>query len=263
MNSLSERVRGIETPAVLIELEKLERNLRSMQRLADTNGVALRPHAKTHKSIKIASRQLSLGACGLTVATLDEAILFARHGKANSITISRPIVSSQKLDRLFAELAGLDVDLRLVVDSDAGIETASKAAKAAHAEVGTFIKIDVGLHRCGVDPHSARALELARWIVAAPALDFRGLLSHAGQAYAATSQAEVTQIAETERHIMLGQRDQLVEAGIEAVEISVGSTPTVLAAASFEGARAGKVYRKGPWGMGYYKKYRGDTKKDT
>ena len=70
MNDLSGRVRGLETPAVLIELEKLERNLRSMQHLADTNGVALRPHVKTHKSIKIASNQLSLGACGLTVATV-------------------------------------------------------------------------------------------------------------------------------------------------------------------------------------------------
>jgi len=235
MTDVTARIQGVETPATLIELEKLEANLKSMQRLADTNGVALRPHAKTHKSIEIGARQIALGACGLTVATIDEAIVFAREGKVGSITISRPIVSQQKFERLFAELRIVEVDLRIVVDSDRGIAAVSAAADKVGRQVGLFIKVDVGLHRCGVDPHSSQALELARQIERAPHLEFRGLLSHAGQAYAVTTRAEAGEIAEQERLTMLQVRDQLVSGGIAVAEISVGSTPTVLAATSFEG----------------------------
>ena len=235
MTDVNALTQGIETPATLIELHKLEANLTSMQRLAEANGVVLRPHAKTHKSIEIGSRQLALGASGLTVATIDEAVVFARDAKAGSITISRPIVSETKLDRLFAELGGADVDLRLVVDSQNGVAAASEAAARASTQPGVFIKVDVGLHRCGVDPRGSQALDLARQIDSAPDLEFRGLLSHAGQVYAVTSRAEATAIAEQERVLMLQVRDQLVSAGIAVAEVSVGSTPTVLAAESFEG----------------------------
>ena len=140
MTDVNALTQGIETPATLIELHKLEANLTSMQRLAEANGVVLRPHAKTHKSIEIGSRQLALGASGLTVATIDEAVVFARDAKAGSITISRPIVSETKLDRLFAELGGADVDLRLVVDSQNGVAAASEAAARASTQPGVFIK---------------------------------------------------------------------------------------------------------------------------
>ena len=235
MTDVNALTQGVETPATLIELPKLEANLTSMQRLADANGVALRPHAKTHKSIEIGSRQLALGASGLTVATIDEAVVFARDAKAGSITISRPIVSETKLDRLFAELGDADVDLRIVVDSEDGVAAADAAAARASRRPGLFIKVDVGLHRCGVDPHSSRTLDLARQIDSAANLEFRGILSHAGQVYAVTSRAEATAIAEQERVLMLQVRDQLNTAGIAVAEVSVGSTPTVLAAESFEG----------------------------
>ena len=183
-------VESLETPAVLLDRAQLERNLAAMQELADAQGVDLRPHAKTHKSVEIARRQIALGASGLTVATVGEARAFFQAG-IESITISRPL--------------------------------------------GVFIKVDVGLHRCGVDPLGGEALELARQVVAAPNLAFRGILSHAGQVYAVEERQAAVEIAEAERTTMMEVRDELVTAGIEVAEVSVGATPTVLAAASFEG----------------------------
>lgn len=223
----------IETPAVLIDRAKLEANLLGMQQLAQQHGLALRPHAKTHKSVEIGRRQIELGASGLTVATIDEALVFGNHGIA-SMTISRPIVSPEKLQRLFAGLSP-DIDLCVVVDSALGVEVVSGQAFVSGRAVGVFIKVDVGLGRCGVDPEGAGALELARLIDGDTNLEFRGILSHAGQAYAAGSPDEAADIAETERCIMLAVRDQLVQAGISVRGVSVGSTPTVLAARSFEG----------------------------
>ncbi len=221
---------SIETPAVLLDLAKLAENLQSMQQLADQHGVVLRPHAKTHKSIEIARRQLALGAVGLTVATVGEALVF-QNGGVRSITISRPMVSPASFDRLIQAPAARDTDLRITVDSQRGVEIA--AAKAADLRLGVFIKVDVGLHRCGVDPDGPAAIELAQQIVAAPNLDFCGILSHAGQGYAAQSRQEAGEIAEAERKTMLQVRDRLVERGIAVAEVSVGATPTVLATTDF------------------------------
>ena len=215
-----------ETPAVLLDRAQLERNLAAMQELADAQGVDLRPHAKTHKSVEIARRQIALGASGLTVATVGEARAFFQAG-IDSITISRPLVSG--LERLAPMAQG--VELRIVVDSPRGVEVAAASGLA----LGVFIKVDVGLHRCGVDPQGGEALELARQVVAAPNLAFRGILSHAGQVYAVEERQAAAEIAEAERMTMMEVRDELVTAGIEVAEVSVGATPTVLAAVSFEG----------------------------
>lgn len=162
------QISAIEAPAVLLDLAKLESNLSSMQQLADRHGVALRPHAKTHKSVEIAKRQLALGATGLTVATVGEALVFIRSG-IRSITISRPMVRPSDFARLWAEPATAGADLRVVVDSARRVEVAAEQAAVGGRRLGVFIKIDVGLHRCGVDPDSAAPLQLARQIEAAPA----------------------------------------------------------------------------------------------
>ena len=228
------KMADIATPAVLIDRAKLERNLSSMQQLADRHDVALRPHAKTHKSIEIARRQLALGATGLTVATVGEALVFLKSG-VESITISRPMVVPGDFARLWAEPAAAGADLRVVVDSVCGVEVAAGQAASAARTLGVFIKIDVGLHRCGVDPESAVPIDLAQQIEAAESLYFCGILSHAGQVYAVEDRQVAVQIAEAERTTILAVRDTLIDAGIAVREVSVGSTPTILAAESFEG----------------------------
>jgi D-serine deaminase-like pyridoxal phosphate-dependent protein len=224
----------MDTPAVLLDLGQLESNLEGMQRLADRHGVALRPHAKTHKSIEIGRRQVALGAVGLTVATVDEALVFLKGG-CDSITISRPLVSLNAYQRLFAEESARTARLSVVVDSEVGVDTAAECAVEAACTLGVFIKIDVGLRRCGVEPSSAAPLELGRRIGQRQGLEFRGILSHAGQVYAVASPAKATAIAEQERQLMLGVRDTLIAEGVPVAEVSVGSTPTVLAATGMEG----------------------------
>lgn len=225
---------AIATPAVLLDLAKLEANLLSMQQLAERHGVALRPHAKTHKSLEIARRQMALGAVGLTVATIAEALVFIKDG-IKSITISRPLVTPGGFDRLFAEQAVAGADLRIVVDSPEGVQVAAAKAAEANIRLDVLIKIDVGLHRCGVDPDTIAAIELATQLVSASHLDFCGILSHAGQVYAVEAREVAVEIAEAERTTMLRVRDELVAAGIAVSEVSVGATPTVLAAESFAG----------------------------
>jgi len=151
-------LQDMETPAVLIDAAQLTTNLESMQRLADENGVALRPHAKTHKSVEIGRRQLALGATGLTVATVEEALVFLANG-FKSITVSRPIVSGSALQRLVDAGGQTDAELRVVVDSEEGVRVAAQQADNVAMTLGAFVKIDVGLNRCGVDPESIPAAE--------------------------------------------------------------------------------------------------------
>jgi D-serine deaminase-like pyridoxal phosphate-dependent protein len=225
---------SIETPAVLVDEAKLEANLLAMQQKADANGVSLRPHVKTHKSLEIGRRQLAHGATGLTVASVDEALVFLS-GDVASITIARPVVDVRKFQRLFSHPAAKHADLSIVVDSEQGCEAVSVAAKASGLIVGLLLKIDVGLHRCGLLPSDLRLGGLVQRIVEDPKLEFRGLLSHAGHAYAAQSSTEAAAIAEEERTAILGARDALEAVGIDVPVVSVGATPTVLACNDFSG----------------------------
>ncbi len=223
----------IETPAVILDQAKLDANLNAMQQLADQHRVQLRPHVKTHKSLEIGRRQIALGASGITVATVDEACVFLAGG-FKSITIARPVISPKKLTRLFSSAASGE-EIRIVVDSQAGYEVISAGCSAASGPVGILIKIDVGLHRCGLQEDDRELIPLAKRIHEASDLDFRGILSHAGHAYAAQSREAVGGIAEQERQLMLKVRETLMGQGIPVPEISVGATPAVLGAGSFEG----------------------------
>ena len=224
----------VETPAVLLDEGKLTANIRSMQRLADQNGVALRPHAKTHKSLEIGRRQIDQGASGVTVATVDEALVFLEGG-FTSITVARPVVSPSKWDRLLSARKVHNAEIRVVTDSEEGVQVAGERAKAHNQGVGLFLKIDVGLHRCGLLPGDGRIPMLAGMIHDHGYLDFRGILSHAGHVYGSKSMAEAAGIAEGERRAMVHVRDALLADGIPVPEVSAGATPAVLATGSFEG----------------------------
>ena len=224
----------VETPAVLLDEARLMANLRAMQELADRHGVAMRPHAKTHKSLEIGRRQVELGASGITVATVDEALVFLGGG-FRSITVARPVVSPSKWDRLLTAMKGRGTEVRVVTDSQEGIRVAGERAAAHGQTIGMFLKIDVGLHRCGLPPEDPRIGELAGMIHDHADLDFRGILSHAGHVYASTSKSDAAGVAEDERRAMTAVRDALLAHGLPVPEVSVGATPAVLATESFDG----------------------------
>ena len=224
----------IETPAVIVDHARLLRNIQWAQELAATHGVQIRPHVKTHKCVEIAQLQLARGAVGLTTSKAEEALVFIEN-RIHSITVAYPLVDQRKLDPLLGAAKRAGTDLRLVVDSSLGVQRLSESAERLGTQVAVFIEIDIGLQRCGVAADGPRLLELAQAIHRAGKLRLIGLLSHAGHAYGAATAAEVKSIAADECEIMNQARTRLESAGFDIREVSIGSTPTVLASETYDG----------------------------
>jgi D-serine deaminase-like pyridoxal phosphate-dependent protein len=224
----------IETPSVLVDQAKLLENIAWGQRTAAANGVRLRPHIKTHKSLQIARLQIEAGAVGVTAAKADEAEGFL-NGGIKSVTVAYPLVVPNKVERLLAAAAKHQAEVRLMVDSPEGVEVLARAAARQGCRVGVFLKIDVGLHRCGLQETDPGLLLLVESIQRARSLKFLGLLSHAGHAYGATDAIQVRTLAEEECALLSRVRSRLERVGQKVAEVSVGATPTFLASRSYQG----------------------------
>jgi D-serine deaminase-like pyridoxal phosphate-dependent protein len=177
-------VEAIATPALVIDLDALERNIRRLAEFARQHHLRLRPHAKTHKSVAIARLQVDAGAVGVCVQKLDEAQALA-DGGVGDIFISNEIVDPHKLARL-AQLAQR-VRLAVAVDSPLGVQRLAEALRAAGSRADVFVEIDVGQGRCGVAPAAAGAL--AQQVVA-HGLPFAGLQAYHGRAQHLRTAAE-------------------------------------------------------------------------
>jgi D-serine deaminase-like pyridoxal phosphate-dependent protein len=217
----------LETPALLLHLDVVERNVQHMSERARKLGVALRPHAKTHKCVEVARLQLEHGARGLTVSTLVEADVFARAG-FNDLTWAFPIDPSHiPHARRLAEATS--ATLRVAVDDE------RTACALAGSGLHVWLKVDSGLHRAGVDPASPYALQVAAELGEERGLVFDGILTHSGHAYRTTSKTEAARVAEEERSVMVGFAERLRDAGVPVREVSVGSTPAMAAAQDLAG----------------------------
>jgi D-serine deaminase-like pyridoxal phosphate-dependent protein len=212
-------IADLPTPAVLIETSRLTRNLSRMQAMANAHGLRLRPHAKTHKSTAIAALQVQRGAVGICCAKLGEAEVFADAGILD-IRLPYPL-NPVNADRVFA--LAERVTLSFIVDDPAIAQAWSDLAIARGRRLEVLVKVDVGFHRCGIDPDAASAPGTVRAIAAMEGLIFRGLLSHAGHGYEAKSEREVRDIAVREAEML---RDLAAAAQVRCDEISVGATPT-------------------------------------
>lgn len=212
----------VPTPRVVIDRARVRANIAAMQARARAAGVRLRPHAKTHKLPAIAKWQIDAGAGGITCAKVGEAEVFAAAG-VTDIRLAYPVNPSNAA-RLIALMDR--AKLSIVVDDLSVAEAWSAAMIAARRKLDVLVKVDVGFHRCGIDPESPRAGLVVRDIAALAGLVFRGLLAHAGHAYGARSAEELETIAETECAILRGLTTQVTGQGVEVREISVGSTPT-------------------------------------
>jgi D-serine deaminase-like pyridoxal phosphate-dependent protein len=169
-------VDAIDTPALVVDLDAMERNLARMADFAKSRGVTLRPHAKMHKSAVIAAMQLRAGAVGVCVQKTGEAEAMA-DGGIGDIYLSNEIIAPAKLARVAA--LAKRVRLAIAVDSTLGIERLAAALKAAGSQLDVFVEIDVGQGRCGVAPAAAGAL--AQQVIA-HGLRFAGLQAYQGRA---------------------------------------------------------------------------------
>jgi len=216
----------VETPALLLYRDVMERNLTHMADRTRRLGVSLRPHIKTHKCLELGRRQVAHGAQGITVSTLFEAEAFARGGFGD-LTWAFP------LDRAHIShvqrIAQTGVTLRVILDD---LETAKALAGSGFR---LWLKVDCGYHRAGVDPSSRYALEVARELGAERGVTFDGILSHSGHAYRTRNKAEAAQVAEQERQVMAWFAELLRKDGLPVRGVSVGSTPAMAAVKDLTG----------------------------
>lgn len=212
---------SLRTPAVLIDKPTAIRNLDRMQAEANARGIRLRPHTKTHKSPLIARWQLDRGAAGICCAKLGEAEVFADSG-FNDIRLPYPLNPSNA-DRVLALLDR--THLSFIVDNLGVAKQWSEVMTTAGKTVDILVKIDVGFHRCGIDPDTRETLPTIKQIASLPGLRFRGLLSHAGQTYHAHNEHELRVMAEAEAQTMRDLAERCRKDGLAVDEVSAGATP--------------------------------------
>jgi D-serine deaminase-like pyridoxal phosphate-dependent protein len=216
------KLTDLRTPSVLIDKARFEQNVDRMQAAATARGIGLRPHAKTHKSPELARMQIARGATGICCAKIGEAEVFAAAGIAD-IRIPYPI-NPVNADRV---LKLLDLTrLSFIVDDVVVAGAWSDVMRRNNREVDVLVKVDVGFHRCGLDPEHRGAAEIVARVAEMPGLRFRGLLSHAGHAYGAGSESEIAAIAAEEAQTLTRLAADVERLGAHVEETSVGATPT-------------------------------------
>ncbi|HET6866370.1 MAG TPA: alanine racemase [Solirubrobacteraceae bacterium] len=220
------------TPALIVDRKRLVRNIIEMAARAQSLGVALRPHAKTHKSPAIAALQREHGATGLTVATLTEAEGFADDG-VDDLLLTAPPVGDWRLERLVA--LARRVRVRVALDSVEVVAALDRACARHGVEIGYVWEVDCGVGRFGTPPGARSAQPIAEAVVTATHASFDGLLTFGGHAYGATTPDGIAAAARDEQEAIAQTVSALADRGIEATVRSIGSTPTSHAMRSAEG----------------------------
>ena len=223
-------LRSLETPALLLDEQRMDRNIARMRSRLRQLGVAFRPHVKTNKSIDVSRRLLPTPQGPITVSTLLEADYFASHGITD--ILYAVCIAPNKLDHV-ARLQEQGVRLSLILDSmETALLLAERAKSGQRFEV--LIEIDTDGHRSGVKPDAPQLVDIGRTLQEAGIL-VKGVMTHAGASYDCRSPAALQAIAEQERAGAVLAASRLRTAGIEAPVVSVGSTPTALFAEQLEG----------------------------
>lgn len=213
------RVTEVSTPAVVVDLDVLERNLDRMTAYCAARGLGLRPHTKTHKTLEVARMQLARGAHGLTVAKVGEAEVMAEAG-TKQILVAHPIVGEEKIRRL-AALASR-VDVLVALDSLPAAKGLARVAQEAGCTLGVLVEFDSGSHRCGVAAGDACA-DLGKAIRALKGVQVRGLMTYFGSVWGNEQQRseEIARLSlDVERTI-----DAFRRADLPLEIVSAGSTP--------------------------------------
>lgn len=212
---------AIPTPALILDLDAFERNVARMAEHCKVNGLGIRPHAKTHKSVTIAKAQIAAGALGVCCAKLGEAEAMAEGG-IESILITSPVVTAQGIERLMA-LNTRVPELMVVIDSPENVRTLAAATSEAGRTLKVLIDLDVGLHRTGIRP-GEDATELAELIDAAEFLELSGLQAYAGHLMHIHDFAERREKSLAAMKMLGEQRDILKAKGMCCDIVSGGGT---------------------------------------
>lgn len=219
------------TPALLLDRQRMDRNIARMRAKLATLGVQLRPHVKTNKCLQVARRLFPDGTGPITVSTLREAQFFYSHGFRD---ILYGVAIAPNKFALAAELAAQGARLTLVLDC---LETARLLAGFAAQGAPAFkvlLEIDCDGHRSGLAPDSAQVVEIAQ-VLRGGGIEVEGVMTHAGNSYNSRSTEQIAECARQERDAVLQAVALLRGAGFAAPVVSVGSTPTALFADNLDG----------------------------
>jgi D-serine deaminase-like pyridoxal phosphate-dependent protein len=218
------RITDLDTPAVLIDVDRLEQNIQRMAAFAKAQRIALRPHIKTHKIPQIAFMQLRAGAVGITCQKLGEAEVMAEAG-IDDILITYEIIGEHKLRRL-AQLKRL-ANVYTVIDSEEVIAPLAAHIQQEELRHEVMIEINTGLNRCGVLPGEP-VLALVQRLQQFPSLKLRGIFTHEGHVYGAATRQDIEQRAMKAAEDMARTAKLLREHGFPCEVVSVGSTPSAM-----------------------------------
>ena len=230
--SKARSLNDVATPALVLDLPTLDRNISRMADRCRDLGVSLRPHVKTPKSLPIAARLAAAGARGFTVSTLQEAEYLSRAGYQD-IFYAVPI-DPHKVARA-AQLVDAGAELSLLTDSLAAAHATADAAKKCGTVLTLWIEIDVDHYRTGIEPSHPEFEALARFVATDPSLRLAGLMSYGGASYNCSSPDATAALTETHRSALVETKRRLEAAGIACPGLSFGSTPAVLHAKTMSG----------------------------
>eukprot|EP01080_Neovahlkampfia_damariscottae_P012282 gene12282-5865_t len=220
-------LKQLETPSVLIDKQILIKNIKNMQKISNKHKLKLRPHIKTHKCVEIAKIQQQEGSVGISCSKHQEALVFLESG-FNNITVTHPLIDENKILVLLQKSNDFDSNVNLTFDSMYGLSNIERVANKIKKKIPIFLKIDVGLNRCGVDPEDTEKInQIIEFIKNSQYLEFMGLISHAGNSYMAKDKEAVLEVAKKEIDILNTLHSKMLKK-IFFKEISIGSTPTCL-----------------------------------
>ena len=218
------RPREIPTPALVVDLKAMERNIERMAQFFAVSACKLRPHFKAHKTPAIAKRQLAGGSCtGLTCATVSEAEVVVKERLTDDILIANEVLGPGKAQRV-ASLAQR-VTMRVAVDSEVGLAELAEAARTEGTEIGVLIDVDVGLPRCGIAP-GAPALALAKRAHETDGLRLDGLMGYEGHVVGIPERAKRAPRAAQSMEQLLSSLALVRDAGLPCPIVSAGGTGT-------------------------------------
>jgi D-serine deaminase-like pyridoxal phosphate-dependent protein len=221
----------VDTPAALIELPRMRRNIARMQERMNALGVRFRPHAKTAKCPAVTDAQIAAGAQGITVSTLKEAAEFFAHGITDILYAVGTV--PHKLPQVLA-LRRQGCNLKIITDNLAAAQ-AIAAFGREHGEVfEVLIEVDTDGHRSGIRPDEATLIDVGRALHEG-GMRLAGVLTHAGGSYDLNTPEALTALAEQERAGCVRAAERLRAAGLPCAVVSVGSTPTALSARDLTG----------------------------
>lgn len=223
------KIRELTTPNFLVDLDQLEENIKSIQKLCDDNGKELWPMIKTHKSSQIAKMQVAAGAKGFLVGTLDEAEILAKEG-IERIAYAYPVADEANINRVIE--INKNTELYISLDCKEQLPLMDKKLKENNMKIKALIIVDSGLGRFGVEPENV--VELAREVVKYDNIQLVGISTHPGQVYSSKNMEDVKKCTNEEVGAMETAKGKLVEAGFEISMVATGSTPTMFFAAKDE-----------------------------